>query len=84
MNLATERPVNLATKKLLKLLSMNFSKTFVDENQIVGLGRVLECCFLFILVLVKIICQTLYAGMFSSMICYHLNEFFHSEVNILT
>lgn len=75
--------MNLATKKLLILLSMNFSKTFADESQIVGLGQVLECCFLFILVLVKIICQTLYVRMFSK-ICYHLNEFFHSEACILT
>lgn len=76
--------MNLATKKLLILLSMNFSKTFADESQIVELGQVLECCFLFILVLVKIICQTLYVRMFSSKICYHLNEFFHSEACILT
>lgn len=76
--------MNLATKKLLILLSMNFSKTFADESQIVGLGQVLECRFLFILVLVKIICQTLYVRMFSSKIRYHLNEFFHSEACILT
>ena len=39
--------INLAARKLLIILTMNFSTKYMDKSQSMGLGYVLEGCCLF-------------------------------------